>query len=80
MISTDGQSLEGLTEGEETDMEDEDISLGLNSNEELVSVQGQDGQQYVVLEVIQLEVIYKFPFFYQQTHKYSFESLGRRWR
>jgi len=53
---TDGQSLEGLTEGEETDMEDEDISLGLNSNEELVSVQGQDGQQYVVLEVIQLEV------------------------
>ncbi len=37
-------------------MEDEDISLGLNSNEELVSVQGQDGQQYVVLEVIQLEV------------------------
>jgi len=51
----DGQSLEGLTEGEETDMEDEDISLGLNSNEELVSVQGQDGQQYVVLEVIQLE-------------------------
>lgn len=52
----DGQSLEGLTEGEETDMEDEDISLGLNSNEELVSVQGQDGQQYVVLEVIQLEV------------------------
>lgn len=52
----DGQSLDGLTEGEETDMEDEDISLGLNSNEELVSVQGQDGQQYVVLEVIQLEV------------------------
>ena len=48
--------MEGLTEGEETDMEDEDISLGLNSNEELVSVQGQDGQQYVVLEVIQLEV------------------------
>jgi len=55
-LKSDGQSLEGLTEGEETDMEDEDISLGLNSNEELVSVQGQDGQQYVVLEVIQLEV------------------------
>jgi hypothetical protein len=42
-------------------MEDEDISLGLNSNEELVSVQGQDGQQYVVLEVIQLEVNNIFP-------------------
>lgn len=42
-------------------MEDEDISLGLNSNEELVSVQGQDGQQYVVLEVIQLEVNNCFP-------------------
>ena len=56
LSQSDGQSLEGLTEGEETDMEDEDISLGLNSNEELVSVQGQDGQQYVVLEVIQLEV------------------------
>jgi hypothetical protein len=53
--------LEGLTEGEETDMEDEDISLGLNSNEELVSVQGQDGQQYVVLEVIQLEVKFYLP-------------------
>jgi len=50
-----------LTEGEETDMEDEDISLGLNSNEELVSVQGQDGQQYVVLEVIQLEVSAHLP-------------------
>lgn len=53
--------MEGLTEGEETDMEDEDISLGLNSAEELVSVQGQDGQQYVVLEVIQLEAS---PFFF----------------
>ena len=42
-------------------MEDEDISLGLNSNEELVSVQGQDGQQYVVLEVIQLEVSAHLP-------------------
>ena len=42
-------------------MEDEDISLGLNSAEELVSVQGQDGQQYVVLEVIQLEAS---PFFF----------------
>jgi hypothetical protein len=61
LIKLDGQSLEGLTEGEETDMEDEDISLGLNSNEELVSVQGQDGQQYVVLEVIQLEVNNIFP-------------------
>lgn len=61
LLLLDGQSLDGLTEGEETDMEDEDISLGLNSNEELVSVQGQDGQQYVVLEVIQLEVCsYKF--------------------
>ena len=43
-------------------MEDEDISLGLNSTEELVSVQGQDGQQYVVLEVIQLEVCYSGSF------------------
>lgn len=45
-------------------MEDEDISLGLNSNEELVSVQGQDGQQYVVLEVIQLEVLSGSIFFF----------------
>ena len=69
ILSTDGQSLEGLTEGEETDMEDEDISLGLNSTEELVSVQGQDGQQYVVLEVIQLEV--RTPVVYNLMYKYE---------
>ena len=50
-------------------MEDEDISLGLNSAEELVSVQGQDGQQYVVLEVIQLEAS-PFFFFLKKKKKY----------
>lgn len=35
---TEGQSLEGLTEGEETDLEDEDRSLSLKSNEELVCI------------------------------------------
>lgn len=65
-------------------MEDEDISLGLNSNEELVSVQGQDGQQYVVLEVIQLEVLnlnvtYLILVLTSEFYKLTFSyNLGRR--
>ncbi|XP_063241559.1 transcriptional repressor CTCFL-like isoform X2 [Bacillus rossius redtenbacheri] len=44
----DGQQVEVMT-GEDEDDEDED------TDHEMMSVEGQDGQQYVVLEVIQLQ-------------------------
>ena len=45
----DGQQVEVMA-GEEDDDEDED------TDGEMMAVEGQDGQQYVVLEVIQLQV------------------------
>ena len=42
-----------MTEGEE---DDEDLSdLESDEDSDMMAVQGQDGQHYVVLEVIQLE-------------------------
>jgi len=49
----DGQQVEVMTEGEE---DDEDLSdLESDEDSDMMAVQGQDGQHYVVLEVIQLE-------------------------
>jgi hypothetical protein len=45
----DGQQVEVMA-GEEDDEDDED------TDGEMMAVEGQDGQQYVVLEVIQLQV------------------------
>ena len=45
----DGQQVEVMA-GEEDDDEDDD------TDGEMMAVEGQDGQQYVVLEVIQLQV------------------------
>jgi len=45
----DGQQVEVMA-GEDDDEEDDD------TDGEMMAVEGQDGQQYVVLEVIQLQV------------------------
>ena len=59
----DGQQVEVLT-GDDEDEEDEELdpddlanaesTVGAGVEQKMMAVQGQDGQQYVVLEVIQL--------------------------
>merc|ERR1711913_232530 len=57
----DGQQVEVLTGDDEDDEEDlmdqsepEEAAVGTGVEQKMMAVEGQDGQQYVVLEVIQL--------------------------